>query len=69
MSFVMNVAILGAGSIARSMCRTIRGMKEAGRPVELYAVASRSQEKADAFAQEQGVCKAYGLLRSHVGRS
>ena len=43
MSFVMNVAILGAGSIARSMCRTIRGMKEAGRPVERYAVASRSQ--------------------------
>ena len=60
MSFVMNVAILGAGSIARSICRTIRGMKEAGGPVELYAVASRSQEKADAFAQEQGVCKAYG---------
>ena len=60
MSYVMNVAILGAGSIARSMCRTVRGMKEAGRPVELYAVASRNQEKADAFAQEQGVCKAYG---------
>ncbi len=56
----MNVAILGAGAIARSMCRTVRGMKEAGRPVELYAVASRSQEKADAFAKEQGVLKAYG---------
>ncbi len=57
---IMNVAIIGAGSIAKSMCRTIRGMKEAGRPVELYAIASRSQEKADAFAKEQGVCKAYG---------
>ncbi len=57
---IMNVAILGAGSIAKSMCRTIRGMKAAGRPVELYAIASRSQEKADAFAKEQGVCKAYG---------
>jgi predicted dehydrogenase len=56
----MNVAILGAGAIARSMCRTIRGMKEHGRPVELYAVASRSQEKADAFAQEEGVLHAYG---------
>ncbi len=56
----MNVAILGAGTIARTMCRTLRGMKAAGRPVELYAIASRSQEKADAFAREQGVCKAYG---------
>ena len=60
MSYVMNVAILGAGAIARSMCRTIRGMKAAGRPVELYAVASRSQEKADAFAREEGVLHAYG---------
>ena len=60
MSFVMNVAILGAGAIARSMCKTVRGMKAAGRPVELYAVASRSQEKADAFAKEEGVLKAYG---------
>ena len=60
MSYIMNVAILGAGSIARSMCKTIRGMKEQGRPVELYAVASRSLEKAQTFAEEQGVCKAYG---------
>ncbi len=60
MSFVMNVAILGAGAIARAMCKTVRGMKENGRPVELYAIASRSQEKADAFAKEQGVLKAYG---------
>ena len=60
MSYIMNVAILGAGAIARSMCRTIRGMKEAGRPVELYAVASRSLEKAEAFAREEGVLKAYG---------
>lgn len=60
MSYIMNVAILGAGSIARSMCRTVRGMKENGRPVELYAVASRNLEKAQAFAAEQGVLKAYG---------
>ena len=56
----MNVAIIGAGVIARSMCKTVRGMKAAGRPVELYAIASRSQEKADAFAREEGVLKAYG---------
>ena len=60
MPFVMNVAIIGAGSIARAMCKTVRGMKAAGRPVELYAIASRSLEKAQAFAQEQGVLKAFG---------
>ena len=59
MSYVMNVAILGAGSIARTMSKTIRGMKKNGRPVELYAVASRSMDKAQAFAAEEGVCKAY----------
>lgn len=60
MSYTMNVAILGAGAIARSMCRTVRGMKERGRPVELYAVASRSEEKAQAFAKEEQVLHAYG---------
>lgn len=56
----MKVAILGAGSIARSMCRTILGMKAQGRPVELYAIASRDTEKAIRFAREQGVKRAYG---------
>lgn len=56
----MKVAILGAGSIARSMCATIRGMRDAGRPVELYAVGSRDLEKAIRFAREQGVRRAYG---------
>lgn len=56
----MNIAILGAGKIARSMTRTLRGMKANGRPVELYAVASRSLKKAQAFAEEEGVLHAYG---------
>lgn len=56
----MNIAILGAGKIARSMTKTLRGMKAQGRPVELYAVASRSLEKAQAFAAEEGVLHAYG---------
>lgn len=47
----MNIGILGAGNIAGSMARTICGMAAQGRPVTLYAVASRSQEKADAFAR------------------
>lgn len=44
----MNIGILGAGNIAGSMARTICGMAAQGRPVTLCAVASRSQEKADA---------------------
>lgn len=60
MSEPMHVAILGAGAIAHSMSKTIRAMKAAGRPVELYAVASRSAEKAQAFAEAEGVIRAYG---------
>ena len=56
----MKIGILGAGGIARSMCATLRGMKAAGRPVELYAVASRDIDKAVRFAREQGVKRAYG---------
>ena len=56
----MKIGILGAGGIARSMCATLRGMKAAGRPVELFAVASRDIDKAVRFAREQGVKRAYG---------
>lgn len=56
----MKIGIMGAGRIAGVMSRTLRAMRETGRPVELYAIASRSAEKAEAFAKEQGVEKAYG---------
>lgn len=56
----MNIGILGAGNIAGSMARTICGMAAQGRPVTLCAVASRSQEKADAFAKAYGIPRAYG---------
>ena len=56
----MNIGILGAGNIAGSMARTICGMAAQGRPVTLYAVASRSQEKADTFAKAYGIPRAYG---------
>ncbi len=56
----MKVGILGAGNIAGTMATTLRGMKAGGEDVELYAVASRSQDKAEAFAREQGVQKAFG---------
>lgn len=52
----MNVGILGAGRIAATMAKTLNGMKEA----HAYAVASRSLEKAEQFAEANHVEKAYG---------
>lgn len=61
----MKVAVLGAGSIARTMAETINGMpKEAG--VELYAVGSRDISRAKEFAREYGVEKAYGSYEELV---
>lgn len=50
------VGIIGAGHIARKMAHTLRDMEG----VEAYAVASRSKEKAEAFAREWGFTHAYG---------
>ena len=55
-----NVAILGAGNIARKMAETLRLMKARGDGVELYAVASRDGERAEVFARKEGFAKAYG---------
>ena len=52
----MNIGILATGGIAKKMAETINMMEE----VTLYAVASRSLEKATAFATEYGAEKAYG---------
>ena len=52
-----NFAILGAGAIAGTMAEAICGMKN---EVKAYAVASRSLEKARAFAGKYGFEKAYG---------
>jgi predicted dehydrogenase len=56
----MNIAILGAGSIARNMAKTLRGMKARGQDVELYAIAARDLARAEAFKEEEGFVKAYG---------
>lgn len=50
------VGILGAGSIARQMARTLAGMETA----EAYAVGARDIDRAKSFAQEFGIGKAYG---------
>lgn len=52
----MKVGILGAGNIAGTMAETLNGMETA----QAYAVGSRDLGKAEAFAREFGVEKAYG---------
>lgn len=52
----MNVGILGAGNIAGTMARTLNGMKD----VTAYAVAARDLERAQRFAKEYQMEKAYG---------
>lgn len=53
---LFRIGILGAGHIAEKMAATLNGMPEA----EAFAVASRSREKAEAFAAQWGIGKAYG---------
>ena len=50
------VAIMGTGNIAEVMARTLKKM----RGVTCYAVGSRTQDRADAFARTHGIKKAYG---------
>lgn len=52
----LRIGLLGAGNISGMMAKTVKGMKD----VTLYAIASRTEEKADAFAKKYGVKKAYG---------
>lgn len=55
-----NIGIIGAGKIAGVMARTIRLMNEAGNTsVRLYGIASRSCQKAESFARENGVEHAF----------
>lgn len=52
----MKVGIIGAGGIAVTMAKTLNGMEDA----KAYAVASRTLEKAEKFAEKNQVEKAYG---------
>ena len=53
---LMKVGIIGTGWIAEKAAITLNGLKEC----EAYAVGSRSQDKADAFAQKWNIARAYG---------
>ena len=52
----LRIGIIGAGWIAEKAAITLNGLTTC----ECYAIASRSQEKADAFATKWNVRKAYG---------
>ena len=56
----LKFAILGCGHIATKMATAVKTLENQGMGVECYAVASRSLEKATAFAKEYGFEKAYG---------
>jgi len=58
----MNIGIIGAGNIAGKMAATVMRMEDA----TLYAIASRSQAKAMAFAKEYQSAKAYGSYEELV---
>lgn len=53
---MLNIAILGAGTIARKMALTVSKMDT----VNAYAIAARDLERAKAFAEEFNMQKAYG---------
>lgn len=53
----LNVGIVGAGDIAGQMSVALKAISD---EVNLYAVASRKLEKAEAFKEEWGYEKAYG---------
>jgi predicted dehydrogenase len=53
---IMRVGIIGTGWIAEKAAITLNGLKEC----EAYAVGSRKQDTADAFAKKWNIARAYG---------
>lgn len=53
---LLRVGIIGAGWIAEKAAITLNGLADC----EAYAIASRTQDKADAFAEKWKMKKAYG---------
>lgn len=64
----MNVGIIGSGWIAEKMAITLQGLAKdpATCDIKAYAIASRTQEKADDFADKWGFEKAYGSYEALV---
>lgn len=62
---MMKVGILGAGSIAETMTKTIANMED----VEVSAVGAREYDRAKAFAKKFEIEKAYGSYEDLVNDS
>lgn len=58
----MKIGVLGTGNIVRSITATLKHMKD----MELYAIASRTVERATEAAKEFGYEKAYGTYEGLV---
>lgn len=58
----IRVGIIGAGWIAHKMAQALAPLQEA----EVVAIASRSREKAEEFAAEYGIAKAFGSYEEMV---
>lgn len=58
----MKIGVLGTGGIVKSITSTLARMENA----ECYAIASRTQERAQEAAKEYGYAKAYGSYEELV---
>ena len=58
----LKMGIIGSGYIAATMAATVEKMPQA----EIYAVASRSKERAEGFASRFSIQKAYGSYEELV---
>lgn len=58
----MKIGVLGTGRIVNSIVKTLKLMED----MELYAIASRTQERADEAAKEWGFLKSYGSYEELV---
>lgn len=62
---MFRIGIIGAGWIAEKMAEAIAPSAD----MEVYAIASRSLEKAEEFAERWNICKAYGSYEEMVSDS
>ena len=59
---MFKIGIIGAGWIAQKMAKTLAPLQD----YCVHAVASRSREKAEAFAKTWNITKAYGSYEELV---
>ena len=57
---------MGTGRMAGIMSDTLQQMAAHGEPVQLYAIGSRTQERADEMARQWGYKRAYGSYEALV---